>query len=62
MLETTDYFPGELQTSLKELIQRGFVVNDHARRKRTSRPLHYEDSERLRITPEGLEALQKMDG
>jgi hypothetical protein len=51
ILESTDWFPRELQAGLKSLIQSGEVVNvDSGGARRTSRPLHFEKAgERLRL-------------
>lgn len=49
MLEETDWFPGDFQRALSGLIDAGEVENLDAPRKRPKRPLHWEDSERLRL-------------
>jgi three-Cys-motif partner protein len=58
ILEETDYFPGELQASLRGLIDAELIVNDAEKRRRGSKPLHYEKNETLRLTPDGLIALR----
>ena len=43
LLESTDWFPGELQASLVRLVKSGVVVNlDADASKRRSKPLHFE--------------------
>ena len=51
ILEATDWFPSELQTSLVRLIKAGVVVNlDDGTSKRRSRPLHIDKlGERLKL-------------
>ncbi len=61
ILEAQDFFPGELQASLGGLICRNMVVNEDAKRKRTMHHLHYEDAERLHITPAGLAELVRLE-
>lgn len=49
ILEDTDWFPGDLQTSLSRLIDARRVVNLDAPRKRPKNPLHWEENERLAL-------------
>ena len=51
ILESTDWFPGDLQTSLVRLINAGLVRNVDAKGRRPKRPLHFEatDGERLQL-------------
>lgn len=50
ILEDTDWFARDLQSSLKDLVAAGKVVNRSAHRRRGTRPLHYEDNEVLSLT------------
>ncbi len=50
ILEDKDWFPGELQASLVRLIDAGRVVNLDASRRRPTKPLHYENGDRLKRT------------
>ena len=52
MLEQTDWFPGDLQRALGNLMRRGLVRNLDASGKRSSRFLHFEKSERLQLVKE----------
>lgn len=47
ILEDKDWFPGDLQASLVRLIDAGRVRNLDASRRRPTKPLHYEDGDRL---------------
>ena len=50
ILETTNWLPGELQSSLVRLVKAGAVRNlDADATKRRTRPLHFEKSERLAL-------------
>ena len=50
LIEETDWFPGDFQGALKNLIDSGEVRNLDALRKRPKRPLHWEgDGERLEL-------------
>ena len=62
ILEETDYFPKELQASLRGLIDAGLVVNESETRRRKSRPLHYEESDILRLTEDGGRAYSQLAG
>ena len=51
ILETTNWLPGELQSSLMRLVKAGAVRNlDADATRRRTRPLHFEKSERLQLT------------
>lgn len=50
LLEETDWFAGDLQQALGHLMAQGKVLNCDAKRKRTSRFLHYENGEHLKLT------------
>lgn len=51
ILETTNWLPGEVQSSLVRLVKAGAVRNlDADAIKRRTRPLHFEKSERLQLT------------
>lgn len=57
ILEKTGWMPMDLQASLKRLIEAGLVSNLDARRKRVSKPLHYQDGERLvRLSSQQVQA------
>jgi three-Cys-motif partner protein len=49
ILEETNWFPGDLQTSLVRLIDARLVQNLDAPRRRPKKPLHWEKSERLQL-------------
>ena len=51
ILESTDWFPGELQTSLVRLVKSGEIINlDADASRRRSKPLHFEKAgERLKL-------------
>ena len=49
MLEDTDWFPGNFQGALGNLIKAGVVRNLDAPRLRPKRPLHYESGEHLQL-------------
>ena len=51
ILETTNWLPGELQSSLVRLVKAGAVRNlDADASKRRSKPLHFDKAERLQLT------------
>lgn len=50
ILEDKDWFPGDLQASLVRLIDAGRVRNLDASRRRPTKPLHYQDGDRLQRT------------
>lgn len=50
ILEETDWLPDTLQTSLSRLIASGQVINLDSATKRPKRPLHFEKTERLKLT------------
>jgi len=53
ILETTSWFPGDLQSSLTRLIAANKVVNLDALAPRRAKPLHFEgDGERLALRPQ----------
>lgn len=54
MLEQTDWFPVDFQRALLKLIGNGKVRNLDAKGKRTKQPLHWKDSERLRLAEEPI--------
>jgi len=49
ILEQTNWFPGDLQSSLVRLIDADVLRNLDAPKKRPKKPLHWEKSERLRL-------------
>ncbi|MBW8833330.1 MAG: hypothetical protein JF606_28935 [Burkholderiales bacterium] len=50
ILETTNWLPGELQSSLVRLVKAGAVRNlDADASKRRSKPLHFDKAERLQL-------------
>jgi hypothetical protein len=49
MLEETDWFPGDLQRGLAQLIETGRVINLDAKSKRPKNPLHWDKRERVRL-------------
>jgi hypothetical protein len=49
ILEQTNWFPGDLQSSLVRLIDAGVVRNLDAPRTRPKKPLHWEKNERLQL-------------
>ena len=49
ILEKTNWFPGDLQSSLLRLIDANLVQNLDAQRRRPKKPLHWEQSERLQL-------------
>lgn len=49
ILEETDWFPGDLQSALGNLINAGKVRNLDAPRKRPKKPLHWDKDERLEL-------------
>ena len=49
ILEETNWFPGDLQSSLVRLIDANLVQNLDAQRRRPKKPLHWEKSERLQL-------------
>jgi len=49
VLETTNWYPGELQSSLVRLISAGRVENLDAKGKRPKKPLHWDSEERLQL-------------
>ncbi len=49
ILEQTNWFPGDLQSSLVRLIDSGAVKNLDANRRRPKKPLHWEKPERLML-------------
>jgi len=59
ILEDTDYFPSDLQSSLLRLIASGRVRNLEAKGKRKKRPLHFEENggrgEHLEWIPQPVE-------
>lgn len=52
ILEETNWFPGDLQSSLVRLIDSGKVTNLDAPRRRPKKPLHWDKNERLMLTKE----------
>jgi hypothetical protein len=51
ILETTNWLPGELQSSLVRLVKAGVVRNlDADASRRRSKPLHFDKAERLQLT------------
>lgn len=51
ILETTNWLPGELQSSLVRLVKAGAVCNlDADASRRRSKPLHFDKAERLQLT------------
>ena len=51
ILETTNWLPGELQSSLVRLVKAGAVRNlDADASRRRTRPLHFDKAERLQLT------------
>lgn len=50
IVETTDWFPNTLQTSLARLIANGQINNLDSKTKRPKKPLHFEKAERLQLT------------
>jgi hypothetical protein len=52
ILEQTNWFPGDLQSSLTRLIEAGIVRNLDAPRRRPKKPLHFESNERLDLVGE----------
>ena len=51
ILETTNWLPGELQSSLVRLVKAGAVCNlDADASRRRTRPLHFDKAERLQLT------------
>ena len=49
ILEETNWFPGDLQSSLLRLIDAHLLQNLDAQRRRPKKPLHWEKSERLQL-------------
>lgn len=49
LLETTNWFPGDFQSSLVRLIQQGKVINLDAKGKRPKKPLHWKDGDRIQL-------------
>ena len=60
IIEENDWFPGELQAALVDLIDAGIVRNLDATSKRPKKPLHYEviGGERLILLQDQSEGLQ----
>jgi len=52
LLEQTDWFPGDFQRGLQNLIASGRVVNQDAKKKRLKHPLHWKDGEFLALVKE----------
>jgi three-Cys-motif partner protein len=51
ILETTNWLPGELQSSLVRLVKAGVICNlDADASRRRSKPLHFDKAERLQLT------------
>jgi hypothetical protein len=53
ILESTDWFAGDLQSSLARLIELGLVRNLDMKGKRSKKPLHFEKNERLQLVESG---------
>ncbi len=49
ILESTDWFASDLQTSLARLIKAGRVINIDSGGKRPKKPLHFDKKERLQL-------------
>ena len=49
-IEETDWFPGDLQSALGNLINAGKVRNLDSLRKRPKKPLHWDKEESLNLT------------
>ncbi|HVB48354.1 MAG TPA: three-Cys-motif partner protein TcmP [Burkholderiales bacterium] len=49
ILERTNWFPGDLQSSLLRLMDAGLVQNLDAARRRPKKPLHWDKAERLQL-------------
>lgn len=52
ILEETNWFPGDFQSSLVRLIDSGEVINLDAPRKRPKQPLHWDKGDRLKLARE----------